>query len=547
MAEERSAELARGREAYGRNAFAEAFEALSAADRIEPLGREDLDRLGMSAVLLGRDEDFLRALERSHEAHREAGDPEAAARSALWLGFRLMSVGEKGRATGWFSRAQRLLEGIEQDCVERGYAMLAVGRQHLEARDGEAARVAAAEVVKIGERFRDVDLVAYARFLEGQALLCGERIEEGLALLDEVMVAVSAGELSPLATGLIYCGVIQCCQNVYALGRAREWTEALKAWCDAQSGDVSFTGHCLVHRSQILQWNGDWPAAIEEARRASEKLLGRLDEGAAAPAFYQQAELHRLRGEFEAAETAYASASRLGSEPQPGLALLRAAQGRVDAAATAMRRVLGSTVDRMKRTSLLPAHVEIMLAAGDLEEARRASCELVELSEKLDSEVVAAMAAHAQGAVALSEGDAKGALEPLRRSFEIWRSLGAPYLAARVRVLVGQACRALGDEDGFRLEIDAARSVFHELGAAPDLARLDAPGGLAPSARPHGLTARELQVLRLVAAGKTNKAIAAELFLSEKTVDRHLSNIFDKLDVSSRASATAFAYENRLI
>jgi DNA-binding CsgD family transcriptional regulator len=544
---DRDRDLARGREACANREYAAAFDALSAADRAEPLAGGDLDHLAMAAGMLGRDEEFLRALERAHHAHLEAGAAAAAARAAFWIGFRLMSFGEKARAAGWLSRAQRMLDAQGADCVERGYLLLPAVRQHLAARDWDAAIGAASEAERIGERFGDADLVALARFVQGQALLRGERIAEGLALLDETMVGVAAGELSPLTTGVVYCGVIQCCQNVYALGRAREWTEALKAWCDAQPGSINFTGHCRVYRSEILQWNGDWRAATEEARLASERLAGSPEPGAAAPAFYQQGELHRLKGEFAEAEEAYASASRFGAEPQPGLALLRAAQGRVDAAASAMRRVLGALSDRLKRAPLLPAHVEIMLAAGDLEEARRASAELAELSGIFESEVVTAMSAHAAGAVALAEGDARAALPPLRRSFEIWRQLGAPYLAARARVLVGQACRAMGDEDGFRLETDGARAVFEELGAMPDLARLDAAEGRGPADRPHGLTPRELQVLRLVAGGKSNKAIAADLFLSEKTVDRHLSNIFGKLDVSSRAAATAFAYEHRLV
>jgi ATP/maltotriose-dependent transcriptional regulator MalT len=537
----------RGREAYGRHDFAAAFKAFSAADRAGALRGEDLDRLAMSAGLLGRDEDFLKALERAHHAHLEAGEPAAAARSAFWLSSRLIAAGEKGPGTGWQSRAQRLLDSDGLDCAERGYLMLPSARQHLAARDWKAAHAVAREAGRIGERFAEADLIGFARLIQGQAALGDERIAEGLALLDETMVAVAGGELSPLVTGLIYCSVIRSCQDVYALGRAREWTQALKEWCDAQPGDSTFTGTCLVHRSEILQMNGDWPAAIEEARLAAQRLTGRFNERAAAPALYQQGELHRLRGEFAEAEEAYASASRLGSEPQPGLALLRAAQGRLDVAAAAMRRVLGALTDPMKRARYLPAHVEIMLAAGELEEARSAAIELEKLAASFDTEAVVAMAAHARGAVALAEGDARSALEPLRRSFEIWSRLGTPYLAARVRVPVGQACRALGDEDGFRLETEAAAAVFRELGAAPDLERVGALSQRPPSSRPHGLTSRELQVLRLVAAGKTNKAIAAELFLSEKTVDRHLSNIFDKLDVSSRAAATAFAYEHHLV
>jgi DNA-binding CsgD family transcriptional regulator len=537
----------RGREAYARQDHFGAFDAFSAADRAAPLSPEDLELLGKSAGLTGRDDDLLSALERAHHAYLEAGDQASAARAAFWLGSRLMGGGEKARAAGWFARGQRLIDEGKLDCVERGYFLLPAARRHLEAGAFEDARQAAGDAARIGQRFGEADLIAFARNVEGQALLREGRTSEGLALFDEAMVAASSGELSALVTGLLYCSVIQSCKDVYALGRAREWTKALKAWCDAQPMQAPFAGYCLVHRSEILQWNGDWPAAIEEARLASERLQSSYDQGAAAAAHYQEAEIHRLRGEFDAAEEAYATASRGGREPQPGLALMRLAQGRVGDAAAAMRRALAAASGRIRRTRLLPAYVEIMLAAGDLEEARRASSELEETARAFNMEVVDAMAAHAAGAVRLREGHAEGALEPLRRSFEIWQALDAPYLAARVRVLIGQACRALGDEDGCRLEVAAARSVFEELEAAPDLAALTAPGGCPPAQRPHGLTAREQQVLRLVATGKTNKAIAAELFLSEKTVDRHVSNIFDKLNVPSRAAATAFAYEHRLI
>jgi len=544
-----SGDLERGREAYERRDFARAFEAFSAADRIETLPGEDLDRLAMATALLGRDEESNRTFERAHQAHLAAGNTAAAARSAIWLGLRLIAVfGEMARGSGWLARARRLLDDGGLDCVERGLLLLPVVREHLEAGRNDAAYSSAAEAARIGERFGEPDLVAFARDLQGMARLREGRRSEGLALLDEAMVAVSSGELSPLVTGIIYCSVIGSCQDVYALERAREWTDALKAWCDAQPPGFAFAGPCLVHRSQILQLNGQWPDAIEEAKLASERLLASANERAAAPAFYQRAELHRLRGELAEAEEAYASASRWGWEPQPGLALLRLAQGRVDAAASAMRRVMAAAPNPRQRMRLLPAHVEVMLAAGDLGEARRAAAELEDAARRLDSEVLVAMAAHARGSVLLAEEDARGALEPLRNSFEIWQRLGAPYLAARVRVLTGRACRALGDEDGCHLECEAAAAVFRELGAAPDLAVIEAAATRdAAAATSRGLTARELQVLRLVAAGKTNKAIGAELFLSEKTVDRHVSNIFDKLDVSSRAAATAYAYEHRLI
>ena len=535
-----------GRKHYELRAWADAYNALSLADQETPLGAEDLELLAMAAYLIGRDDEYLRTLERAYNAHVNAGQCARAVRCAFWLGFRLLMRGETGRATGWLARAQRLLERDARECAEQGYLLLPVVEQHLESGDFETAYAAAADAAAIGERCGDPDLVACARHQQGRIRLQQGQVEAGLALLDETMLAVTAGELSPLVTGLMYCSVIAACQQVYALDRTREWTAALTQWCEGQPDMVAFAGVCQVHRAEIMQLQGAWPEAIEEARRACARSQG-INQQAAAAALYQQAEVHRLKGEFAAAEEAYRGASQLGLEPQPGLALLRLVQGRSDAAATAIRRVASTTVDRLKRMSLLPAYIEIMLAAGDVQDARNACRELEDIARSFDTGVPGAIAAQACGAVDLAEGDAQAALGSLRRAFEVWQRIEAPYAAARVRVLIGLACRALGDEDGAGLEIDAARSVFERLGATPDVARIDSLMKGTASGHAHGLTPRELQVLRLVATGETNKAIAGKLSLSEKTIDRHVSNIFAKLDVSSRAAATAFAYQHKLI
>jgi DNA-binding CsgD family transcriptional regulator len=539
-------DLERGRESYGRRAWAEAYQSLSLADRSTPLGAEDLDLLAMSAYLTGQDDDYLRALERAHQAHLDAGQRNRAIRCAIWLGFRLLFRGETGHATGWLARAQRLLEREAQDCAEQGYLLLPVAEQQLDTGDCAAAYATATEAAAIGERCADADLIACARHLQGRVRLQQGQVDAGLTLLDETMVAVVAGELSPLVTGLMYCSVIDACQQVYALDRAREWTAALTRWCDAQPEMLAFSGACRVHRAEIMQLGGAWPEAILEAERACGRPQGTSARVAAA-AFYQKGEVHRLTGEVAAAEEAYRSASRLGLEPQPGLALLRDAQGRTAVAAAAIRRALGATTHRFQRIRLLPACVEIMLAAGDIEEARNACRELEKIAGSLAPEVASAMAAHARGAVELAEGDAQAALGSLRHAFEVWQRVEAPYAAARTRVLIGLASRARGDQAAAGLELAAAGSVFDRLGAAPDLVRIAALMKVAPPQHSCGLTPRELQVLRLVAAGKTNKAIAAELSLSGRTVDRHVSNIFTKLDVPSRSAATAFAYENKLV
>jgi DNA-binding CsgD family transcriptional regulator len=533
-----------GRDAIHRRAWADAFASLSDADKTSPLGSGDLELLATSAYLSGHDREFPGILERTHHAHLAAGSPMRAARSAFWLALTCLLRGENGAASGWVARADRILPSGE--CVERGYLLLPPAELCLAEGRSEAAHDAASRAATWGSRFGDADLTACARHIQGRALIQGGQIKAGLVLLDEAMVAVLTGELSPIMTGLIYCSVIEACQQVYASSRAREWTSALSSWCEQQPQMVAFSGTCLTYRSEILQFHGAWPSAMTEARRACQRSqdANRNPPGAA---FYQQGEVHRLRGEFAAAEEAYQSASRHGYEPQPGLALLRTAQGRTEAACIAIRRALDSTTDRLRRARLLPACIEILLAAGDVQRAGRACRELEQIAETVDTDALRAMAPHCRGAVTLAEGDALAALAPLRRAFDAWQHVEAPYAAARVRVLIGVACRSLGDAEAAALEFSAARSIFRELGAAPDLAHLDAADGAAASIDRHGLTRREFQVLQMIAAGKTNKAIASELSLSERTIDRHVSNILTKLDVPSRAGATAYAYSHKLL
>jgi DNA-binding CsgD family transcriptional regulator len=538
--------LERAREFYGRRAWGSAYEAFLRAEQEIALAAEDIERLAMAGYLTGRDDDYLIALERAYHAHCDAGQPLRAVRCAFWLGFRALMRGETGRASGWLARGQRLLDRNARECAERGYLLLPVVEQRLDAGDHEGAYLAAAEAAAIGERCRDADLIACARHQQGRIRLQQGQIEAGLALLDETMLAVTAGELSTLVAGLMFCSVIAACQEVYALDRSREWIAAMTHWCEGQPDMVAFAGVCQVHRAEIMQLRGAWPDAIDAARRACVRSQG-VDRRATAAAYYQQAEVLRLKGAFAAAEEAYRNASQAGLDPQPGFALLRHGQGRTDAAAAAIRSSLGTTTSRLRRMSLLPAYVEIMVAAGEIEAAREASRDLEDLARGFDTAVPDAMAAQARGVVELAEGNAQAAIVLLRRAFDVWQRIEAPYAAARVRVLIGEASRALGDEDGASLEFGAAKSIFGRLGAVPDLARIGALTQGNPSAAAHPLTPRELQVLRLVAAGKTNATIADELSLSERTIERHLSNIFTRLDLSSRTAATAWAYDHDLI
>lgn len=540
-------ELQRGREAYANQAWLDAYDALSRADAESPLEAADVELLATAAALLGKRDAQLSLLERLHKLRLDAGETEAAAKAAVLLGMNLAIAGEVGPAMGWFGRGERLVEQVGGDSVVPGYLLLPVAFQRMASGDADGTYRAASEAVAIAERFGERDLFAMASQLAGAALIKQGRVEEGLQVLDEAMVAVTAGEVSPFLSGAVYCGVIASCEEAFEPRRAHEWTKALTRWCEAQPQLVSFTGRCLAHRAGIKQLHGAWADALKEAVLARERCEQAMNRLATGQAYYQQAELHRLRGDHAAAEAAYRDASRFGREPQPGLALLRLAQGEMDGAAGALHRALAETAEPLRRAVLLPAAVEVALAQGAVDDAASASAELDEIDGRYGRPMLHAIAAQVRGSVELTRGDPQAALRSLRTAWQVWDELDAPYEGARVRLLVGLACRALGDEEGAELELEAARVAFDAVGAEPDVRRVDSLSGRAEKTRDHGLSGRELEVLRLLASGRTNRAIAAELVVSEHTVARHVQNIFRKLGVSSRTAATAFAFEHDLI
>lgn len=532
----------RARLAFDQQAWRDAYNGLTAAAADEPLEPEDLERLASAAFLIGHGAESHERWLEAHRSHVHNGQVPRAVRCAFWMAFDLLNSGETTRGGAWVDRARRMLAGHRPDCVEAGYVRYVTALRAVFSGDVDEARAAFAEAAAVGEQFDDAELCTLARIGLGRCLIYLGHVQDGLSLLDEAMIAVEAREISPIAVGDSYCTVIEGCQELFEVQRAGIWTAALSRWCDGQPELVLYRGQCLIHRAEIMQLHGEWGDAIEEIRQARGRLATPPGQPALGAAHYVTGDLHRLQGRFGEAEDEYRRAGELGRDPQPGIALLRMAQRRTDAADAAIRRSMAEADDPVSRVRLLGPFVEIVLAGGDLDAARAAKEELDALAGQLGGSYLHALSAHVRGSVQLAAGDPKAALGSLRAAWRGWRELDAPYEAARARVLLASVCRALGDTDGAEMELDAARSVFRSLGAVPDLARIET----GPVALPAGLTRREAEVLALVATGRSNREIAAELVISEKTVASHLSHMFTKLGLSSRAAATAFAYENGL-
>jgi DNA-binding CsgD family transcriptional regulator len=540
-------ELAAVDEMFKRGMWSAAFDLMSGLDARHQLDGNALESFATAAYMIGRESIFLELLERAFETFFATAEPLRAARSAFWIGLTLMFRGEYGRGSGWLVRCERLVDEIGNDCAEQGYIFLPRVESSLATGDLAAADRYASEAVRIGEKFRDEDLMALGRHFKGRIQIVSGNTFEGLSLLDETMIATTDGRLSPIVTGLIYCSVIEICQNYQIQNRAKEWTDALAGWCGNQPELVAFTGRCLIHRSEILIFDGSWAEAFAEAGAACRRLLAGPVEHHAGPAYYQEGEVLRLTGRFDKADESYRSASRLGFDPQPGLALMRLRQGKSQAALSSIKRTLASVRGPVGRMRLLPAAVEVMLARGDLGTARKLCDELAGLAARHVSEAVEAASAEAIGDLSFAEENFEGALPSYGRAAELWRDLHAPYRLARLRLKIGQTCAALGDSEGASREFEAARDVFGNLGAEPDRKATEALLRSLGKGVETLLTPRQTEILQLVAEGQTNREIAQRLGLSERTVDRHVSDTLTRIDVPSRAAATAFAISHGLI
>jgi DNA-binding CsgD family transcriptional regulator len=517
--------------AAGRRDWQAAYDAYTA---IDPRTAADLEALGEAAWWLGRMRESIEHHTDAYRAYCESDDLRAASRTAFLLAVSTRLVGDPAASVGWVRRAERALTGLPEGS-EHGYPLY-LRIAELMGSDLDAALAASRRMQDLGHRHGDPTLAALGVYFEGRVLIKQERVTDGLALLDEAMLAALSDELSPLWTGAIYCGLMDACNELRDMRRAHEWTLATTRWVEPLPLTSLYPGICRVHRAQVLQSRGSWAEAEQEALAACRDMTG-VDVFAVADAYYEIAEVRRLRGDLPAAEKTYLEAHRHGRDPQPGLALVRLAQGRVDAAGAAVTAALAErTASRLSRAPLLSAQVDIALAAADTALADAAADELAATAETFQSAGLRAEAQRCRGAVRLAQDLPVEAMGALRLALNAWYELDAPYEAARTRMLLAEAYRALSDDEAGAREEDAARTTFARLGVV-----------VQGKDRPSGLTHREIEVVRLVAAGKSNRAIAQELVLSEKTVARHVSNIFVKTGATSRSAVTAFAYGSGLM
>lgn len=527
----------------GQSSWSQAHRALSTADP-GALAIADLERLAEAAFWLGRPRESISARQKVYARFREIGDEVGAARTAWLLFHNHFDLDQTAVAGGWLKRARRHAANATGR-VEPGYVRLADSCWALHQGDADAAVEAGHDAIHIAQRFGDRDLEVLGLAVQARALMARGEVAEGVAQLDEAMAGVLGDELTPFATGWVYCLLLFTCQELGDVRRASEWTELAVRWCEQRGYDSWYPGLCRLHQCEVKSLRGDWSAAESEALKAAEELAP-FGDYLIADGQYLVGEIRRRKGDYAGAAAAFRRAHEHGRDPQPGLALLQLAQGNTEVAAVALRVALAAEAGTpLRRGRLLAAYVRTELHRGKVDSAAEPAAELSALAGTTGSLLLRALADLANGAVSLARGDAAAALPLLRNACAICRELSCPYEAAETRVLVGVASAELGDAATARMELEAAKTAFERLGATPDIARVDALliGG---SPAPDGLTSREVQVLRLVAAGLSNREIAVRLFISEHTVARHLSNIFRKLAVTSRAAATSYAYEHHL-
>jgi DNA-binding NarL/FixJ family response regulator len=532
-----------GRESATRQAWTEAYAHLAKVDPAA-LTTQDWHQLATAAFLVADRDAALDAWQQAFALHSRAGNQVEAALTASWIALVHNTTGNPTAGGGWVARGLRLLDEQPEAAEARGFLAVHEFYRHLDAGDFAGAAACAERVLRIGQRSGNGDLMAFGLVSLGRLLVYQGRVTDGLAMLDEAMTCLTTGEVSPILAGHIYCAMIEGCQEISDYRRMSEWTEALTRWCRPQQGLVPFTGQCAVHRGQLMRAHGSFREALSELDLAVERYAANGMDSAVGVALYERGEVLRVLGDLDGAEAAFEAGAGYGCEPQPGLSLVGLARGRTGAAVASAHRLLEEPAGPVQRVRRLPAAVQILASAGETEAADAAARELGTLADDIGCDALAAEAGYATGLALLADNHPGEALAPLRRAWKTWLALGARYDAARARVQIAVAFRAMGDEESALSELAVAERTFAELGATPaqrEAARLRGPSF------PDGLTAREVEVLRLVAAGQTNPQIATALVLSEKTVARHLSNIFTKTGVTSRTAAATYAHRHELV
>jgi DNA-binding CsgD family transcriptional regulator len=496
---------------------------------------------------LGRLDDCIAHRESAFHTYESIAAQRDAGLCAVWLYEHYCFKAQPAIASGWLQRARRALAD-DTECVEYG----ALALREAEAAHGQGrldeAESAARSIVDLARRLRAADLEAEALQTLARVLIEQGHVQDGLAHFDEAMLFAIEGRLGAYSTGKVYCSLIGACEELGDLARAAEWTDATARW----AGDhplAIFPGICRVHHANALTWRGELALAEQEATRACNEL-STVHVPNAAAAFAEVGDIRRRLGDLDGAEVAFGRAAELCGRDCAGIALLRLAQGRVDAAQRVIEGCLHDAAGRpLARARVLPAHVQVCIAAGALDPANRSADELETIALEFGTPMLRAVALSSRGRVLLARHDADAAASRLRDALASWKALAVPYEVASTSTLLGQALREAGDDEGAQASFATAAALFDQIGARLDarLTRDSLAAGMTRPARPAGLSEREVEVLQLIAAGMTNKDIAADLVLSEKTVSRHLSNIFTKIGVSSRAAATAFAFDHQLV
>jgi DNA-binding CsgD family transcriptional regulator len=536
-----TAHLARARELHRASRWEEACAEYAAADAEEPLAVEDLEAFAEAAQVSARGDEAVALLHRVFDLRVSAGELDDAAQVAFWLWWALFNNNQVVQASGWLRQTSRTLGGDTSTSL-----WLKIPEAMFHGTTGNRAR--AHELLRAIVDEGAGEVVPWALSMWGQTLIDEGRLQDGLDRLEEAMAILLNQALPPRVTPWIYCAAVRGCCLARDFARARAWNQSMARWLDSlNSLGGAYLGNCRIYRSRLMLLNGAWPDALDEIAAVCTDLDG-YTGWVCGHAYYQLGEVRRVRGEWDAAEDAYRRAAEHGCPTQPGLALLRLAEGDIDAASAGVRRALTEVTAKPERLDLLKAAVTIYLQEGKIEAARAAVTEFEEITRELTAPAIEAETSAVRGALALSDGDPGSALPLLRRAVGTWQQQEVPHEVAKLNVLIGQACRALADHDGAQLEFSAARETFERLGARPDLAQLERiVAATGAGSATHGLTRREIEVLCLIARGKANRAIANELHLSERTVHRHVSKIFTKLDVDSRTAAVAYGIKHRIV